>query len=143
MTIVDNVSRVSSAIEVDTSITGARVVEVLTHLKDTVGLPKRIAVDNGPEFISKALDAWAYRNPVTLEFSRLGKPTDNAYAESFNGHFRMECLNQHWFETLTEAKEVIEAWRVDYNEQRPHQSLKQQTPRAVLTSWEPLEKVAD
>lgn len=143
MTIVDNVSRVSPAIEVDFSIKGGRVVAVLNHLKHTVRLPKRIAVDNGPEFISKALDAWAYRNQVTLEFSRPGKPTDNAYVESFNGHLRTECLDQHWFETLAEAKEVIEAWRVDYNEERPHRSLQQQTPAAVLASWEPLEKAAD
>jgi len=96
-TIVDNVSKVSPAIEAAFSITGAHVVAVLDRLKATVGLPKRLAVDNGPEFISKALDAWAYRNGVTLEFSRPGKPTDNAYVESFNGHFRAECLDQHWF----------------------------------------------
>ena len=143
MTIVDNVSRVSPAIAVDTSINGERVVAVLDHLKRSIGVPKRIAVDNGPEFISKALDAWAYRNQVTLEFSRLGKPTDNAYVESFNGHFRSECLDQHWFETLAEAQEVIEAWRVEYNEERPHRSLQQRTPRAVLASWEPPEKAAD
>ena len=143
MTIVDNVSRVSPVIEVDTSITGTRVVAVLDHLKRSIGVPKRIAVDNGPEFISKALDAWAYRNHVTLEFSRPGKPTDNAYVESFNGHFRAECLDQHWFETLAEAREVIEAWRVEYNEERPHRSLRQQTPSAVFASWEPLEKAAD
>lgn len=143
MTIVDNVSRVSPAIKVETSITGERVVAVLNQLKHTIGLPKRIAVDNGPEFISKAVDAWAYRNQVTLEFSRLGKPTDNAFVESFNGHFRTACLNQHWFETLAEAKEVIEAWRVEYNEERPHWSLRQQVPAAVLASWQPLEKAAD
>jgi putative transposase len=143
MTIVDNVSRVSPASAVDSSITGQRVVAVLNQLKLTVGLPKRIAVDNGPEFISKALDAWAYRNHVALEFSRLGKPTDNASVESFNGHFRAECLDQHWFETLAEAKEVIEAWRVEYNEERPHRSLQQRTPRAVLDGWQPFEKAAD
>lgn len=143
MTIVDTVSRVSPAIEVDSSITGQRVVAVLNHLKHTVGLPKRIAVDNGPEFISKALDAWAYHNQAALEFSRPGKPTDNAYVESFNGHFRVECLDQHWFETLAEAKEVIETWRVDDNEERPHRSLQQRTPRAVLDGWTPFEKAAD
>ena len=143
MTIVDNMSRVSPAIEVDVSIKGERVVAVLNRLKHTVGLPSRIAVDNGPEFISKALDAWAYRHHVTLEFSRLGKPTDNAYVESFNGHFRAECLDQHWFETLAEAREVIEAWRVEYNEERPHRSLQQRTPAAVLASWKPPEKAAD
>jgi putative transposase len=94
MTIVENVSRVSPAIEVDFSIKGERVVAVLNHLKHTSELPKRIAVDNGPEFISKAPDAWAYRNQVSLEFSRPGKPTANAYVESLNGHFRQECLDQ-------------------------------------------------
>ena len=87
-TVVDNVSRVSPAIEAAFSIKGTHVVAVLDRLKATVGLPKRLAVDNGPEFISKALDAWAYRNGVALEFSRPGKPTDNAFVESFNGHFR-------------------------------------------------------
>ena len=143
LTLVDNVSRVSPAIEVDYSLKGERVVAVLDRLKETVGRPERIAVDNGPEFISKALDAWAYRNGVRLEFSRLGKPTDNAFVESFNGHVREECLNQHWFETLAEAREVIEAWRVEYNEERPHRALQQRTPAAFLADWEPFAKAAD
>ena len=92
LTIVDNVSRVSPAIEVGVSLTGERVVAVLERLQADRGTPERIAIDNGPEFISKALDAWAYRNGVQLEFSRPGKPTDNAFAESFNGRFRDECL---------------------------------------------------
>ncbi len=103
LTLVDNVSRVSPAIEVGTSLPGERIVAVLERLKRTVGMPERIAVDNGPEFVSKALDAWAYRNGVRLEFSRPGKPTDNAFAESFNGHFRAECLDCHWFASLEEA----------------------------------------
>jgi putative transposase len=89
------VSRVSPAIAVGFSLKGRQLVAVLEQLKRTVGLPQRITVDNGPEFISKALDTWIYRNRVTLEFSRPGKPTDNAYVESFNGHFREECLDQH------------------------------------------------
>ncbi len=113
LTFVDNVSRVSPAIEVGTSLTGDRVVAILEGLKRTVGVPQRIAIDNGPEFVSKALDAWAYRNRVQLEFSRPGKPTDNAYAESFNGHFRAECLDQHWFASLEEARQTIESWRVE------------------------------
>ncbi|MGI8855127.1 MAG: IS3 family transposase [Thermomicrobiales bacterium] len=96
-TIVDNLSRASPVIVADFSIKGERVVAVLDRLKARVGLPKRLAADNGPEFISKTLDAWAYRNGVTLEFSPPGKPTDNAFVESFNGHFRAECLDQHWF----------------------------------------------
>jgi putative transposase len=130
-TIVDNVSRVSPAIEAAFSIGGETVVAVLERLK-TSGLPKRLAVDNGPEFISKALDTWAYRNGVTLEFSRPGKPTDNAYVESFNGHFREECLNQHWFVSLEEARQVIEAWRIEYNTERPHRALGQRTPAAMV-----------
>jgi putative transposase len=130
-TIVDNVSRVSPAIEAAFSIRGEAVVAVLDRLK-AGGLPERLAVDNGPEFISKALDAWAYHNGVTLEFSRPGKPTDNAFVESFNGHFREECLDQHWFASLEEARQIIEAWRVEYNTERPHRALGQQTPAAMV-----------
>ena len=101
-------------------------------------MPQRIAIDNGPEFISKALDAWAYRHQVQLEFSRPGKPTDNAYGASFNGHFRAECLDQHWFSSLEEARQVIERWRVEDTQERPHRALQQQTPAAFLASWQPL-----
>jgi putative transposase len=139
LTIVDNVSRVSPAIEVGGSVTGERVVGVLERLKRVTGTPERIAVDNGPEFISKALDAWAYRNGVQLEFSRLGKPTDNAFAESFNGRFRDECLNQHWFASLEEARQTIEAWRIEYNTERPHRALGQQTPAAWEAAWTPVQ----
>ena len=143
LTLVDNVSRVSPAIEAGVSLTGERVVAVLERLRHTIGVPRRIAIDNGPEFISKALDAWAYQNGVQLEFSRPGKPTDNAFAESFNGHFRAECLDQHWFASLEEARQIIEAWRVDYNTERPHRALKQQTPVAVAAAWTPASEVAD
>ena len=136
LTIVDNVSRVSPAIEVGTSLTGERVVATLERLQQTVGRPERIAVDNGPEFVSKALDAWAYRNGVRLEFSRPGKPTDNAFAESFNGHFRAECLDCHWFASPEEARRTIEAWRVDDNTERPHRALGQETPTAWMTARE-------
>jgi putative transposase len=127
----------------DFSLKGTQVVAVLERMKGTIGLRQRIAVDNGLEFISKTLDAWAYRNGVKLEFSRPGKPTDNAYVESFHGHFREECLDQHWFEPLAEAREVIEAWRVAYKEERPHRALQQRTPAALLASWEPLATAAD
>jgi putative transposase len=130
LTLVENVSRVSPAIEADFSLTGERVVTTLEGLQQTIGAPARLAIDNGPEFISKALDTWAYRNGVQLEFSRLGKPTDNAFAESFNARFRDECLNQHWFASLEEARQTIEAWRVDDNTERPHRSLGPQTPAA-------------
>jgi putative transposase len=142
LTIVDNVSRVSPAIAVGASLTGERVVTLLEGLRAHGGLPQRIAVDNGPEFISKALDAWAYRHGVQLEFSRPGKPTDNAFAESFNGHFRAECLDCHWFASLEEARQTIEAWRVDYNTERPHRALGQETPAAWMTAREHLLEAA-
>jgi putative transposase len=86
-------------------------------------------VDNGPEFISKSLDWWAYFNEVKLDFSRPGRPTDNAYIESFNGRLRQECLNQHWFLSMADAQERIDHWRKDYNEQRPHSALDNRTPK--------------
>jgi putative transposase len=140
LTIVDNVSRVSPAIAVGTSLTGERVVTLLEGLRSTAGMPQRLAVDNGPEFISKALDAWAYQNGVHLEFSRSGKPTDNAFAESFNGRFRDECRNQHWFASLEEVKQTVEAWRIEYNTERPHRALGQQTPAAWAAAWAPAQK---
>ncbi len=140
LTLVDNVSRVSPAIEAGVSLTGERVVAVLERLRHTIGVPRRIAIDNGPEFISKALDAWAYQNGVQLEFSRPGKPTDNAFAESFNGHFRAECLDQHWFASLEEARQIIEAWRIEYNTERTHRALGQQTPAAWEAAWAPAQK---
>lgn len=128
-------SRESPAIEVDFSLNGRRVVEVLEHLKRTHGLPKAIKVDNGSEFISKIVDGWAYKNNVRLDFSRPGRPIDNAFIESFNGRVRQECLNQHWFESIEEAKSVIEKWRIDYNNERPHSSLGFQTPSEYVAKW--------
>lgn len=93
------------------------------------GKPKSIVIDNGPEFTSRALDAWAYANGVKLDFIRPGTPSDNAFIESFNGKFRDECLNTHWFISLTHARQLIEEWRRDYNNHRPHSSLGNMTPR--------------
>lgn len=90
--------------------------------------PKRIKVDNGSEFISKVLDKWAYENKVVLDFSRPGTPTDNAHIESFNGSFRDECLNCHWFMSLADAKHKISSWRDEYNNERPHTSINNITP---------------
>ena len=128
LTIVDDCSRECPAIEVDTSITGARVVAVLERLADYRGLPASITVDHGPEFEGKALDAWAYARGVKLSFIRPGKPIENAYVESFNARFRDECLNEHWFESLAHARRVIEQWRIEYNTQRPHSALGNRTP---------------
>lgn len=136
LTLVDNFSRVSPAIEVDFSLTGKRVVEVLERLKTRCGLPKVIKVDIGSEFISKAMDECAYRNGVKLELSRPGKPTDNAFIESFNGRLRQECLQQNWFISLDDARGIIQDWREDYNQQRPHSSLGQQTPSEFVAHWQ-------
>jgi len=92
-------------------------------------------VDNGPEFVSKEVDLWVYANNVVLDFSRPGKPTDNAFIESFNSRFRQECLNQHWFLSLEDARSKIEFWRLDYNRERPHSSLSNQTPEAFLRAF--------
>ena len=128
LTVVDNYSRECPVIEVDTSLGGARVVNVLERLSDTRGLPEVITVDNGPEFVGRALDEWAYRRGVKLNFIRPGKPIENAFAESFNGRLRDECLNTNWFINLKEAREIIENWREDYNQVRPHNSLNNLTP---------------
>jgi putative transposase len=123
LAIVDDYSRECPAIEVDTSLGGARVVGVLDRLGDMRGLPEVITVDNGPEFAGKALDEWAYRKGIKLSFIRPGKPIENAFAESFNGRLRDECLNTNWFISVKHAREVIENWRKDYNTVRPHSSL--------------------
>ena len=123
LTIVDNFSRESLGILVDQKIRGEHVAGFLDSIVQQRGLPKSIYVDNGPEFVSKALDKWAYEKKVTLDFSRPGKPTDNAYIESFNGTLRDECLNTHWFLSLEDAKLKIEQWRKDYNNFRPHSSI--------------------
>ena len=128
LTIVDTFTKESIAIEVDTSITGERVARVLDRISIARELPKYITVDNGPEFISLAMDGWAYRNAVKLNFSRPGKPVDNCYVESFHDKFREECLNMHYFLTLAEAKYIIEDWRRDYNGVRPHSALNYLTP---------------
>ena len=95
-------------------------------------MPELITIDNGPEFISKALDSWAYQRGVKLNFIRPGKPVDNSFIESFNGKFRDECLNDHWFTSLDEARRIIEDWRIDYNNERPHTSLNNLTPEEFL-----------
>jgi putative transposase len=136
LTIVDNFSRECLAIEVGQHIKGEDVVRVVDRIKITRGKPCFIKVDNGPEFISKELDKWAYENKVTLDFSRPGKPIDNAYIESFNGSFRDECLNINWFLSLEDAREKIEAWRRDYNYWRPHSSLDNLSPSQYLEGQE-------
>jgi putative transposase len=128
LTLVDNFSRESLALRARDRFRGEDVVQVLEEVSAQRGVPKTIRVDNGPEFISKSLDWWAYFNKVKLDFSRPGKPTDNAFIESFNGKFRIECLNQHWFLSLPEAQSEINSWREDYNGCRPHSALGGRTP---------------
>ena len=128
LTVVDAFTRVSPAVDVRRNYRGADVVDTLERVTEQYGIPKEIRVDNGPEFISKDLDLWAYMNGVTLEFSRPGKPTDNAFIESFNGKLREECLNASWFLSEKDAKSKCEMWRKEYNELRPHSSIGQQTP---------------
>ena len=135
LTVVDDLSRECPVLEVDHSLTGQRVTRVLDRIALTRGLPEVITVDNGPEFISKALDLWAYENSVKLRFIQPGKPVQNAYIESFNGKFRNECLNDHVFVSLHSAQEIIETWRQDYNTERPHSSLSDMTPEEFATRF--------
>ena len=132
LNILDEYSRECLDIEVDTSIIGARVVNALNKLAYMRGLPEIIIVDNGPEFIGKALDAWAYERGVKLQFITPGKPVENYYIESFNDKFCDECLNLHWFLSLVHARKIIEDWRVDYNQVRPHSSSNDLTPEEFV-----------
>ena len=129
LTVVDNYSRHSQLIEPDFTLTGTKVVAALERVAKRSGYPKMITVDNGSEFASKAVDAWAFEHGIKLDFIRPGKPVENAVIESFNGRFRDECLNAQVFVSLHDARQKIEAWRIDYNEYRPHGSLGDLTPR--------------
>jgi len=127
-TIVDDYSRECLALEVDTSIGGARVARVLDRIVAQRGRPAFLRSDNGPEFTGQALDEWAYRNGVKLDFIDPGKPNQNAFIESFNATLRRDCLNDNWFTSLSEARRIIEEWRMEYNRVRPHSSLRNLTP---------------
>lgn len=136
LTVVDQFTKECPVIEVDTSITGLRVSRTLEWLSLTRGLPESITVDNGPEFAGIALDRWAYTKGVKLAFIRPGKPVENAFIESFNGRLRQECLNQHHFLDLEEARKTIEEWRLRYNDFRPHRSLDGMTPECFARQWQ-------
>lgn len=127
-TVVDVFTREVLAIEVDTSLPGGRVVRVLERLAVERGAPDEIVLDNGPELAGKALDQWAYERRVQLRFIEPGKPIQNAFVESFQGRFRDECLDRHWFVSLTDARHTVEAWRQDYNRVRPHSALGYRPP---------------
>lgn len=136
LTLVDNFSRVSPALEAGFSLSGKHVVAVLERLAASGEKPGVLHVDNGPEFISRALDDWAHRNGVQLDFSRPGRPTDNPFIEAFNGRLRSECLDQHWFACLEEAKTCLEAFRIDHNRSRPHTALDMKTPEQYVAEWQ-------
>ena len=135
LTVVDVFTRECLGIRVGQSLTGIDVVDTLTAITQARCAPKRIFCDNGSEFQGRLADLWAYQRKVTMEFSRPGKPTDNAPIESFNGSFRNECLDTHWFSTLDEAKDRIEAWRQEYNESRPPRSLHNLSPKEYAAQW--------
>ena len=128
LTVVDIYTRECLAIESGQRLKGEDVVMVLNRIKLHRGVPKMLFCDNGSEFSSQAMDLWAYKSGVRIAFSRPGKPTDNAFVESFNGTFRAECLDAHWFTTLSEARQLVETWRGEYNESRPHRALGEKTP---------------
>ncbi len=134
LTVVDTFSRYVPVLDPRLSYRGEDVVQTLERVRRNVGYPKTIRVDQGTEFVSRDLDLWAYAKGVTLDFSRPGKPTDNAFIEAFNGRFRAECLNQHWFLTLADAREKMEDWRRYYNEERPHGAIGNKPPISLMNS---------
>jgi putative transposase len=136
LTLVDNMSRESPALEVGNHFTGEHVVALLERLAQAGTVPRVLQVDNGPEFSSRALDAWAHRRGVKLVFSRPGRPTDNPFIEAFNGRLRQECLDQYWFFSVEEARARVEEWRRDYNTIRPHTALGNHTPAAFRAAWD-------
>lgn len=142
LTVVDIYSRHSPIIEADLALNGGKVVAALERATKHFGYPRVIQVDNGSEFQSKALDAWAFEHEVKLDFIRPGKPVDNCFIESFNARLRDECFNANVFTSLADARRKIEAWRIDYNEQRPHGSLGDRTPSEVLRRIEVVKPAA-
>ena len=118
------------------ALSGERVARVLRRLAEVCGLPDAIVMDNGTEFTSKAMWAWSHEAEVRLAFIEPGKPMQNGQCESFNGKFRDECLSRHYFVGLDDARRIIEAWRIEYNEERPHSALGYQTPQAFRLAWE-------
>lgn len=130
LTIVDDATHESVAIEVERAICGRMLTRVLERLSLSRGLPKVIRTDNGKEFCGKVMITWAHERGVELRLIEPGKPNQNAYIESFNGRLRDECLNEHWFTGLLQARTIIETWRREYNEERPKKALGGLTPAA-------------
>jgi putative transposase len=142
LTIIDDFTRESVGMEADTGISGERVTRALDRIAESTGLPETLVMDNGPEFTSKAMLMWSESRGVRLHHIEPGKPNQNAFIESFNGTFRDGCLNQHWFESLSEARKIIERWRVEYNIERPHSSLGMMTPMEFRRAFEKQQKDA-
>jgi putative transposase len=140
--VVDDCTREALVLHVARSIPGWLVVMVLTQIVQRRGKPREIVCDNGPEFIGRALEIWAEQNGVTIRFIAPGKPVQNCFVESFNGRFRDECLNEHWFTSMDDAREIIEAWRVYYNEVREHGSLGGMTPTQYRRAVESTENAS-
>lgn len=132
LTVVDTFSRYVPVIDSRFSYRGEDVVQILDKVCSKVGYPTTIGVDQGTEFVSRDLDMWAYTRGIVLDFSRPGKPTDNAFIEAFNGRFRVECLNQHWFMNLEDARKKMAAWRRYDNEEHPHGAIGQKAPITLL-----------
>src|SRR5262247_2397666 len=118
-------------VEVGQQLRSPDVVAALERLRHSRGRPESLRCDNGSEFTSQLLDLWAYQHQVRIDYSRPGKPTDNAYVESFNGTFRDECLNAHWFESIADARAVVKSWRVEYNESRPDRATRRSGTRRI------------
>lgn len=134
--VVDDCTREALVMEVDSSISGGRVARLLDEQAAIRGAyPRSIVCDNGPEFISHALDQWADERGVKLEFIQPGKPVQNCFVESFNGRFRDECLNENWFISLGDARRIIATWKDEYNDVREHGSLGGLTPSEFAQQW--------
>ena len=142
LTVIDIHTREGLSTHPRANFRAAQVVEILDGLVRHRGKPKSVRVDNGPEFAGRLLDHWAYLNGVEIDFSRPGKPTDNAFIEAFNARLRAECLNASWFLSLADARQRIEEWRCHYNEERPHSALGNLTPRAFANKAQPARELA-
>ena len=143
LTVVDDWSRHSPLLDVGLRMSGETVGQALDRALNGVPGPRSITVDHGTKFQSRALEDWAYRRGVQLDFIRPGKPVENASIESFNGRLQDECLNVHQFTSLVDAQTKIEVWRLDYNQRRPHSSLGHLTPNEFLAQRQALQTVEE
>lgn len=137
LTVIDQFTRECVLLLADSSLTGHKVAQALSQAIAERAAPVSITVDNGTEFVSKAMDVWAYRHGVQLDFIRPGRPVENSYIESFNGRLRDECFNVEVFFTIVDVREKLERWRDDYNQVRPHSALNDQSPQNFARTWAP------